>query len=57
MKCHIMWHFIWIFYVCLGTHLGVSSIKGLIYNGMLLKVFKIIMVAEYGIYKEQTVQT
>ena len=27
MKCHILWHFIWVFSVCQSTHLRVSSIQ------------------------------
>ena len=27
MKCDIMWHFIWVFTVCLSTHLGVTSLQ------------------------------
>ena len=27
MKCHIMWHFIWVFTVCKSTHLGVSCLQ------------------------------
>ena len=26
MKCHIMWHFIWVFTVCQSTRLGISSL-------------------------------
>ena len=26
MKCHIMWHFIWVFTVCQSTCLGVSGL-------------------------------
>ena len=27
MKCHVMWYFIWVFAVCLSTHLGVSGLQ------------------------------
>ena len=27
MKCHILWHFIWVFTVCESTFLEVSSIQ------------------------------
>ena len=26
-KCHIMWHFIWVFAVCQSTHIGVSGLQ------------------------------
>ena len=27
MKCHIMWHFIWVFTVCKSAPLGVSCVQ------------------------------